>query len=809
MYKLNFRELHVRMMLSLLCMCSCANTALASHQFHFDSDSLIIKGSAEAQDQRMPLISTDIGAATHPLKALVAEVSSEADKNGSDYENTLANNAQNANKTIEIYADNIDFKAYNAGVLLNGNPHHNAVAYVNIGEEYVRNENFIIEELEKTQPANYGIFIAYNGIANIYSDNIQIDAKRYGLGIYNFTKNNKLNINGGRLHITSQDVAVFAYGEDNTINIGGMLPKLYKMKQVVLSGKKGIWTPEGTVKVYAAESTIKGSEAAISTAPMGSSRGGNIDIHSNKLSINGDISNIGHGGIVNILSNSAQINGNITSSNNGVTVLELDNASPSVFYGAVHDSLGGQSNIVLNNGALWNVKAQSNLHTLVLGKGSVADLTKDQHSFSKLELNSLLGDLGCFVLDIDASKNVNNSDHIYIKGTHEGTHYIALHNTKAEENKDKADGTILASVGNEQGTFKVKPEEGKLSWETYTLEKKDSTADGYKTDWYLKSAKEEVVVPPTDAGNNQDSGAHTASVAGIMSVDSLNYHTWRTENDKLLQRTSNLRRNGDSVTGAWISTTSSKIGRDGTFGFKNKYNSYELGYDELAKQTSDALRYQGMSFDYVDGSSSYKNGSGANHGKALSFYSTVQYDSGHYLDLVFKLSHMDNDFCVIDTQGNIIGGGYDNMGVSISAEYGFKNSLKHGWYVEPQAQLTLGYLGGDDYRTSNDISVKQSGIKSAVGRLGFSFGRDISPVSAIYVNTSLLHEFGGSYDVVMSDGQNSLDIGDSFDDTWLEYGVGINLEMRPNSYFYLSAERSAGSNFKKDWQWNAGLYYRF
>ena len=808
MYKLNFRELHVKMMLSLLCMCSCANTASASHQFHFDSDSLIIKGSAESQDQRLPLISTNIGAATHPLKSLVAEVSPQADKNGSDYENTLANNAKNANKTIEIYADNIDFKAYNAGVLLNGNPHHNAVAYVNIGEEYVRNENFIIEGLEKTQPANYGIFIAYNGVADIYSDNVQIDAKRYGLGIYNFTKNNKLNINGGRLQINSQDVAVFAYGEDNTINIGSMLPKPYKMQQVILSGKKGIWAPEGTVKVYAAESAVSGSEAAISTAPMGSSRGGNIDIHSNKLSIAGDICNTGHGGIVNILSGNAQINGDIISSNNGVTILELDNASTSVLSGAVHDSLGGQSNIVLNNGALWNVKEQSNLHTLVLGKGSVVDLTKDKHSFSNLELNSLVGDFGCLVLDIDASKNVNNSDHIYVKGNHEGTHYIALHNIGKDENKNRADGTILVSVGNEQGAFRAKPEEGKLSWETYTLEKKDSTADGYKTDWYLKAIKDEAVVPPADAGDNQDSGAHTTSVEGIMSVDSLNYHTWRTENDKLLQRTSELRNNGDAVKGVWVRTAGSKIGRNGTFGFQNKYNSYELGYDEVVKQTSDSVNYQGVSFDYVDGSS-YKNGSGTNHGKSLSFYSTEQYDSGHYLDFIFKLSHMDNDFHVSDTQGALISGEYDNMGVSISAEYGLKNALKHGWYIEPQAQLTLGYLGGDDYKTSNGISVKQSCIKSAVGRLGFSIGRELSPKSAVYAKASLMHEFGGNYDVVMSDGHSNLDIGDSFDDTWLEYGVGVDWEMSPYSCFYLTAERSAGSNFKKDWQWNVGLYYKF
>ena len=51
---------------------------------------------------------------------------------------------------------------------------------------------------------------------------------------------------------------------------------------------------------------------------------------------------------------------------------------------------------------------------------------------------------------------------------------------------------------------------------------------------------------------------------------------------------------------------------------------------------------------------------------------------------------MDNDFTVYDTNRNKITGDFNNTGVSLSAEYGRKNDLQNSWYIEPQAQFTLG-----------------------------------------------------------------------------------------------------------------------
>lgn len=75
---------------------------------------------------------------------------------------------------------------------------------------------------------------------------------------------------------------------------------------------------------------------------------------------------------------------------------------------------------------------------------------------------------------------------------------------------------------------------------------------------------------------------------------------------------------------------------------------------------------------YTDGSSIYSRGSGDNSSKSIGFYSTDIGSKGHYLDLVFKISNMDNDFTVYDTNRNKITGDFNNTGVSLSAEYGRK-----------------------------------------------------------------------------------------------------------------------------------------
>lgn len=303
----------------------------------------------------------------------------------------------------------------------------------------------------------------------------------------------------------------------------------------------------------------------------------------------------------------------------------------------------------------------------------------------------------------------------------------------------------------------------------------------------------------------------TGSMETAVGSGAAVYHMWR-EHDQLMKRMGDLRHGGIDEKGAWFRMKGSKTGRDGTYGFDSKYRHYELGYDEIMKQTEQFTRYGGVSLSYTDMENGYNQGSGDSDGYATNFYVTQMGNKGHYLDVVFKVQHIDSDFNAHNRDRSRVTGDFENTGVSLSAEYGRKKALDDdGWYIEPQVQITLGYLGGDRFKTSNDIEVHQEGIKSALGRLGFNLGKDIDAKTNIYIKGNWLHEFGGSYKATLYDrtGGDHVTIEQSYNDTWFEYGVGAAIQTGKNNHIYFDLERSVGGDFKKDWNWNVGARWTF
>ena len=524
-------------------------------------------------------------------------------------------------------------------------------------------------------------------------------------------------------------------------------------------------------------------------------------------------------GVVNINQNgvgTVKVIGELKAVRGGTINIDLTNQA-SYLYGHTllnnYDNDNGKINLAITDGAKWiNVQDEndkdSRLTTLTLKDNGLVDLTDKTYSdgnFQNIYIEEEFnGGNGTINMDIDASTNTNNSDRIYVNRTHKGTHYIKLN--PLDENKlDGAAGTVLVSVKDEQGEFKAKDSEGALYWNKYTLDRFDTSAGdkvtaGYNTDWYLKEV-EQLDEP-------------TTSVDTILGAYALGYHTWRAETDKLMKRMGDLRHNGEDEKGAWFRVRGAEISRDGEASFENKYTVYELGYDEITKKTDRFTRYQGAALSYIDGSSSFARGSGENNGKSIAFYTTEMRNKGHYLDLVFRIADMDSDYKVYDTNGNKITGEPENVGVSLSAEYGRKKVMDdNGWYIEPQGQLTLGYFGGDNYRAKyadQYIDVHQSGIPSVLGRVGFNIGRDIDENTNIYLKANLLHEFCGDYDVDMVDSAgNRRTESDTFNDTWFEYGIGAAIKTGKNNHIYFDFEKTAGGDFEQDWAWNAGMRWTF
>lgn len=519
-------------------------------------------------------------------------------------------------------------------------------------------------------------------------------------------------------------------------------------------------------------------------------------------------------GVVNINPNgvgTVKVIGELKAVGEGTINIDLTNQA-SYLYGHTllnnDDNDNGKINLAITDGAKWiNVQdaddKDSRLTTLTLKDNGLVDLTDKTYSDGKFQNiyieEKFNGGNGTINMDIDASTNTNNSDRIYVNGIHKGTHYITLN--PLDENKlDGAAGTVLVSVDDEQGNFKANDREGTLYWTRYELGSKKSETKGYTTDWYLKNA-ERIDEP-------------TTSVDTILGANALGYYTWRAETDKLMKRMGDLRHNGEDEKGAWFRVRGAEISRDGEASFENKYTVYELGYDEITKKTDRFTRYQGAALSYIDGSSSFARGSGENNGKSIAFYTTEMRNKGHYLDLVFRIADMDSDYKVYDTNGNKITGEQENVGVSLSAEYGRKKVMDdNGWYIEPQGQLTLGYFGGDNYRAKyadQYIDVHQSGIPSVLGRVGFNIGRDIDENTNIYLKANLLHEFCGDYDVDMVDSAgNRRTESDTFNDTWFEYGIGAAIKTGKNNHIYFDFEKTTGGDFEQDWAWNAGMRWTF
>lgn len=627
-------------------------------------------------------------------------------------------------------------------------------------------------------------------ILNADADNISISGYTYAIcsvdrAVTNLTATKNVNLSSSYNGIYASYKADSQIEAADSITVSGSYvaaienrnsanTKLHAGKTLnLLSDKWGIYNNNSTVNAQAEKAiNIKGSVY---------SDGGKIFIgkDSNTLQTN--------------------IKGNLIAKNNGYVSAFVCNAGSSLI-GNTSDShwkdivtrdvvAGTGIHMVLNNGSVWNnFDYDSTIQSLDTSNAKI-DMQDD--NFKSLSIGTLKGDKTTFNMDIDASTNEDNSDRLYIAGTHTGEHYITLNNVNADAKVDGAEGTVLVSVGNEQGNFKANDSEGTLYWNRYTLDSKKSTTDGYNTDWYLKEV--ELLPKPT------------TSVDAVDATQRLAFANW-VEDDKLMQRMGDLRHETNNEEGVWVCVKGGKYSGDG---FSNRHTMYQLGYDDVVKNTDKLKRYQGVAFSYNDGKNSFNRGSGKLKAKSIGFYSTDLRSKGHYLDLSFKLYNADNDFTVYDTTGNKITGAFDNTGISLSAEYGRKKQLDEHWSIEPQAQLTLGYLGGANYTTSNGIHVSQSDPNSVLGRVGCNFIYNMDEKNTVYAKANWLHQFAGNYGATLTNGTESLRIDNNDHDTWFEYGVGFACMTGKNNHLYADVERSTGGNLRKDWQWNAGMFWTF
>lgn len=433
---------------------------------------------------------------------------------------------------------------------------------------------------------------------------------------------------------------------------------------------------------------------------------------------------------------------------------------------------------------------------------------------------------------------VNESD-----GETSGTTAIAVNNLTANDgiinlNNMKDQELKIENLSGESLNVNVASADNKLS---ITESKAENTAltvsatGNYAEQLVQNNVNESLqnlanqVVDKTDAGNEKSAatdlyvaetavaGAITAEVGedgnllantvnekvnasndAISNMANIALMAWRAENNDMNKRLGELR-DSKGEHGIWARM----VRGEGTYeSIKNQYNTYQLGYDE--KLSTNPNWTVGAALSYTEGESSFNGGSGENKHTGFAVYGSYLNDDGSFIDLIAKYARLDHDF---DVNGGAGSGDYDTNGYSVSAEYGKRFTQDNGMWIEPQVELTYGKIGSANYTTDNGVSVRQDGMESLVGRLGFALGKDFKQGNA-YVRASYLYDFDGETNMTFSKGITR-DFEQDLGGGWWEVGVGTNINLSDATHLYMDVEKTYGGDVATPWQWNVGVRYSF
>ena len=288
-----------------------------------------------------------------------------------------------------------------------------------------------------------------------------------------------------------------------------------------------------------------------------------------------------------------------------------------------------------------------------------------------------------------------------------------------------------------------------------------------------------------------------------------NYYRWRDEYNNLQKRLGDLRMSKEE-NGLWARTFHGKE-ESGKYGLNNQYNAFQIGYDKQLLQDDGGKWFIGAAVTSYDGKTNYaKQGKADNNSIGLALYGSYLGEKGHYFDVVARHSRLKSELTSYSAgTGNKITGDYHNWGSSLSMEYGRRISMKHDFYLQPEAELTYGTTSSASYSLSDGSRVKQDGISSLTARAGLTVGKEFKN-SNIFASISAVHDFGDDNVFSITDkyGKTYKDIS-NLKDSWYELSVGGNVKFNNNTYVYADLEKTFGGDIQTKWRYNFGVRYSF
>ena len=460
------------------------------------------------------------------------------------------------------------------------------------------------------------------------------------------------------------------------------------------------------------------------------------------------------------------------------------------------DVIGFKMNI--NNGASWNMTGDSFINNVTVENGGVINVQKDVKKFN----------VGSLAADDKGGITLNNGV-INLQGENQQITATELDGTGGTINTNSLNNKMTIDAVHDSTSVTVNGS-GEIADAIYggdataqeladvvTTDTGKSAASQITTDEGIIAGK--ITADVKDGEVTNYTVAKNTTNVGLSNLTGINLMTWRQENNDMNKRLGELR-DSKGEHGVWARMVRGEVEYES---IKNQYNYYQVGYDE--KLSTDPNWTVGMFLTRTEGNSTFRTGSAENNHTGVGVYGSYLKDDGSFIDLVAKYARIDSDF---NANGGVGSGDYNTNGYSISAEYGKRFEQGNGFWIEPQVELTYGTVGAVDYTTSNGAKVRQEGMDSLVGRVGFSLGKDIK-AGNVYARASYLYDFDGETEVTMSRGGISDVYEQDLGGGWFEVGVGTNINLSDATHLYFDVEKTYGGDVATPWQWSAGIRYSF
>lgn len=301
-------------------------------------------------------------------------------------------------------------------------------------------------------------------------------------------------------------------------------------------------------------------------------------------------------------------------------------------------------------------------------------------------------------------------------------------------------------------------------------------------------------------GNLSTHQAKNVKLADYGALNSMTFVQWRNEINHLTKRLGDIRASESSI-GAWARV----------YGGESQWKSNsEIEMDHTTIQVGADYRINnhwivGGAFSYTDSDADLIKGQAKGDSYSLAAYATYMADGGSYLDLIARYGYLDNEM----TSGNMSVDTKSNA-FSLSVETGHMFRIMEQAYIEPQIEVTYGFISGDDTTASNDVRLEQDDFQSLITRVGVRTGFEFpEKAGTIYAMLSYSYDFLGDADGTASQGGLREALNEDLGGGWVSYGIGAQFKLGDNAFAYGELERTSGGEIDNPYLFNVGFRWNF